>query len=88
MMKTAKWMMKTDYSSPDNPITIDRNVMWMKYFVKGIAESIPNFVWVLAFQAFAKTMENWQKMEIMKIDNLGSAYTVGTEFGKQLFGGD
>jgi len=83
-----KWMLDKRYRSPDDPNTIDRNLMWMKHFVKGMAESIPNFIWVLAFQALARTLENWEKMDIMRITNLNQAYTVGREFGKQLFGGE
>ncbi len=82
------WQQKKDYSSPPDPYTIDKNLMWMKHFVKGVAEGLPNIVWVMAFQALNKTIENWQSYKIMKVDNLNEAYALGRRFGKELLGGD
>lgn len=77
---------ESDYNSPPDPNTIDRNMMWMKHFVKGIAEGIPNWLWLLAFQALNQVLTQWHDMKIMKIDNLNEAYWKGREFSQKIFG--
>lgn len=68
---------------------IEGNPQWIKHFLKGFAESLPDETWLLLWNVFSGYLKWTRETQVERTENLNDAYWNGYRAGTLMFrGGD